>query len=110
MLVSRKQMRKDITDTLHIHMTSIINYLFSYYLQYLICSCHIYLYTLFKYALINTSMYTHIYIYTVFNFDNKIDFTDAGMAKAKAQRYIARKEKGEIPSKEKIANLDPYRW
>jgi hypothetical protein len=46
----------------------------------------------------------------VFNFDNKIDLTDSGMAKAKAMRYNARKERGEIPSKEAVANLDPYRW
>ena len=46
----------------------------------------------------------------VFNFDNKIDLTDSGMAKAKALRYNARKERGEIPSKEAVANLDPYRW
>ena len=32
------------------------------------------------------------------------------MAKAKALRYNARKERGEIPSKEAVANLDPYRW
>ena len=32
------------------------------------------------------------------------------MAKAKAMRYNARKERGEIPSKEAVANLDPYRW
>ena len=32
------------------------------------------------------------------------------MAKAKALRYNARKERGEIPSKEALANADPYRW
>ena len=32
------------------------------------------------------------------------------MAKAKALRYNARKERGEIPSKEVLANADPYRW
>jgi hypothetical protein len=46
----------------------------------------------------------------VFNFDNKIDLTDQGMAKAKAIRYNERKERGEIPSKEALARLDPYRW
>ena len=48
--------------------------------------------------------------FPVFSFDNKIDLTDAGMAKAKAIRYNERKEKGEIPSKEVLANADPYRW
>ena len=47
---------------------------------------------------------------TVFNFDNKIDLTDSGLAKAKSIRYNARKERGEIPSKEAVANMDPYRW
>jgi hypothetical protein len=46
----------------------------------------------------------------VFNFDNKIDLTDSGLAKAKSVRYNARKERGEIPSKEAVANMDPYRW
>lgn len=51
------------------------------------------------------------YLYLlVFSFDNKIDLTDSGMAKAKALRYNARKEKGEIPSREALANADPYRW
>lgn len=55
----------------------------------------------------SSSLLTHN---PVFNFDNKIDLTDSGMAKAKAMRYNARKERGEIPSKEVVANLDPYRW
>ena len=53
---------------------------------------------------------TTLFEITVFNFDNKIDLTDSGKAKAKAIRYNERKERGEIPSKEALARLDPYRW
>jgi hypothetical protein len=51
-----------------------------------------------------------MYFHIVFGTENKLDFTDAGMAKAKKERYNARNEKGLIPTKEAIAQMDPYRW